>query len=670
MIGKAQQRRAPRVDAELEEFRNLMTVPDKFEEGFTWGSLVAALFVAILLVPGAMYMQLMAGTGVGPAAQWVTVILFLEVARRAHRTLPRPQVFVLYNMAAAVMAEPFSGMLYNPFFVRSRAAIGMGVAEALPSWVAPNDPDILAQRNFFMRAWMPAIALVIFQKVLGRLNSTVLSYGFFRLASDIERLPFPMAPIGAQGVLALVEQQTEEGAHGKSQAGNWRWRVFSVGGSIGLVFGALYMGLPAISGALLGEPIVLLPIPFVDFTQKTGSFLPAVATGLTLDLGQFIVGMVLPFWAMLGSAAGWTLTAIGSPLLYRAGILTSWELGDETVATLFKNNVDFFFSFSIGICLALAIVGLAQVYRGISRHVREARRAAADAPPAGPPPGRGDFPAWMIIAVYAFTSLIYISVSGYLVNWHRGVMIVLLFFAYLYTPLISYVTARLEGMVGQVVDIPFVREASFILSGYRGGVSVWFLPLPLSNFGQGTVFWRKTELTGTKFTSIWKTELILVPIVLVASIFFAQFIWSLGPIPGPDYPFAERMWEFNAANQCIIYSSTLGRFSTFEQAFRPIYIACGTAIGLLLFSVTSLLAAPAMLSYGLVRGLNQTMPHVVLMQFAGALLGRFYFRRRFGKQWRQYIPVVGAGFSCGMGLITIFAVGINFLSKSVIKIPF
>jgi hypothetical protein len=32
--------------------------------------------------------------------------------------------------------------------------------------------------------------------------------------------------------------------------------------------------------------------------------------------------------------------------------------------------------------------------------------------------------------------------------------------------------------------------------------------------------------------------------------------------------------------------------------------------------------------------------------------------------------VVAAGFSCGMGLITVFAVGANFLSKAVIKIPF
>lgn len=668
-----------KLDKELEEYRNQMTVPSTFEEGFTWTSLIAALFVAMLMVPGAMYMQLMAGVGIGAAAQWVTVILFLEVARRAHKIMPRAEVFVLFYMAAAVMVDPFSGMIYNQFFAQSRAAMGMGVAQELPRWFAPNDPDILAQRNFFSAAWLPALGLVIFQVLFGRLNSTVLSYGLFRVASDIEKLPFPMAPIGAQGVMSLVEQQTEEGSRGKSFTGNWRWRVFSIGGAIGLAFGAVYMGLPAVSSALLGKPIVILPIPFSDWTPNTARFLPAVATGISLDLGNVIIGMVLPYYSMLGSILGWLATAVFNPLLYHLGVLANWEIGDDTIRTQFKNNMDFYFSFGVGLSLSLAITGIWQVVRGLREQKQAKLQNVNDAIILNAPDGqqasssasrRGDIPPKVIIGIYLITSLCYVLLSGWLVNWHRGVMAVLLFFAYLYTPLISYVTARLEGMAGQAVEIPFVREAAFILSGYTGGVKVWFLPLPLADYGRRTVFWRQTELTGTKFWSIWKTELILVPIVLMASILFAQFIWSLGPIPGPEYPFAERMWELNAANQCIVYSSTLGRYSMFEQAFRPLYLAIGTGVGLGMFTLLGALAAPTMLFYGLVRGMNQALPHMLIMQFIGALLGRYYFSKKFGKQWRQYVPVIAAGFSCGMGLITIFAVGANFLSKAVIKIPF
>ena len=75
--------------------------------------------------------MLVAGFGIGPAAQWVTVILFIEVARRAHKTLRRPELFVLFYMAGAVMHTPFAGLFWRQFYVQSNAAHGAGVAPLL-----------------------------------------------------------------------------------------------------------------------------------------------------------------------------------------------------------------------------------------------------------------------------------------------------------------------------------------------------------------------------------------------------------------------------------------------------------------------------------------------------------------------------------------------------------
>ena len=235
------QRRQQKLDKELEQYRSLMEVPDTFEDGFSWTSLAGAIFIALLMVPGAMYMQLLAGMGVGPAAQWVTVILFIEVARRAHQKLRRPEIFILFYMAGALMAAGQIGqgpvrLLYQQFFAQSKAASGLGIADKLPVWFAPNDPEVLAQRDFFDPIWYPALFLLIFQTVVGQINTTILGYGLFRLASDIEKLPFPMAPIGAQGLMALAEQQTEEGPKKDVKEG-WRWRIFSIGAVIGLAFG-------------------------------------------------------------------------------------------------------------------------------------------------------------------------------------------------------------------------------------------------------------------------------------------------------------------------------------------------------------------------------------------------------------------------------------------------
>lgn len=659
---------AAKIDKELEEFRQVMEVPSTFEDGFNWTSLLGAIFIALLMVPGAIYMGLLAGIdSIGSASQWVTVILFIEVAKRAQKTLKKPEIFVLFFMAGAAMGMPFNGLLWNQFFVRSDAAIANGIADQLPAWFAPPaSSESYADRTFFHVDWLPVIGMVIFGTFFGQLASMVLGYGLFRVASDVEKLPFPMAPIGAQGIMALAEDADEKTI--KTAEDKWRWRVFSIGGAIGLGFGTLYLLLPTLSGALTGTPIQIFQIPFSDFTPRTGEYLKAVATGMSWDLGNLIFGMVLPFFAMVGSVIGLIATTIMNPLLEAGGILKSWTAGDNTITTLYKNNIDFYFSFQIGIAMAVAIGGVTQVVRAFRNREKPAASGGRAAPTALPE-GRGDIKTWFVVLVYFFVTITYIIVSGWLIDWHPGVMAVLFFLGFVYTPLISYVTARLEGMVGQVVEVPFIREATLIMSGYQG-VAVWFLPIPIANYGQMCVFYKQCELTGTRFSSIWKTQVALFPIILISSIFFMNFIWSLNDVPSAVYPFAEEMWKLHAENACIMFTATLGEFSIFEEAFNWLYIVIGTTFGGLLFGIMSIIGAPVMLTYGVVRGLGQTTPHSVIPQFIGALIGRYYFQKRLGLKWRQYIPVVSAGFACGMGLITTIGVGITFLSKAALPLPF
>jgi len=650
-----------KVDREIEEYRQLMQPPSKFEDGFSLSSILGALFIGVLMVPGSMYMNLLAGFGVGPAARWVTIILFIEVAKRAHRSLSNAQIFTFFYIAGAVMAMPFESLLYQQFFVQSATVVGHGMAEMIPPWFAPNDPDVLAQRNLFHVAWLPVLGMTLFQFAISRLDNMVLGYGLFKVASDIERLPFPMAPVGAQGVLALAEDLDQKGR----QTNSWRWRMFSIGGAIGLVFGFLYLGIPTLSDALFGRTIQIFPIPFADWTGRTQDVLPAVATGISFEMGGLILGMVLPFYAMVGAFAGLVLTVVMNPLLYRGGLLPTWMPGDGTVETLFKNQVDFYFSFGLGVSLAIAVIGIYSTVQSL-RRMREHR---GDPQGVMTPPGRGDIPTHIVLWVYLASTVLYIVVCGWLIDWHAGVMVVLVIYGFLYTPFISFVTARLEGIVGQALTIPLAREAGLILSGYKG-IAVWFLPLPMNNYGVQTVFYREAELTGTKFTSIWKSELFLVPMIVVISIFFAQFIWSMGEIPSSSYPYTEKMWELQAKNQVLLYSSTADGYSQFREAFKPGLVATGLGSGLGLYGLLSVLGAPTMLLYGAVQGLNQTMPHTVLPMFLGAMLGRFVFERRIGKEWRKLTPVISAGYFCGFGLISLFCIGVKFLTRSVSELPY
>jgi hypothetical protein len=614
-------------------------------------------------MPGSIYMGLLAGGGVGQAANWVTMILFIEVAKRAHKSMNRAEMFILFYMAATVVTSPFGGLLWNQYFVHSKAVIGQGMADQFPRWFAPTDPVVLASRNFFQVAWLPAIGLVLFQLIISRIDNNILGYGLFKLTSDIERLPFPMAPVGAQGIMALAEDLDES----TGKKAGWRWRVFSIGGAIGMVFGFLYLGLPTVTMAFFHRSIQMFPIPFADWTGRTYKILPAVATGLSFDLGALIIGTVLPFWAMVGSFAGLLITVVVNPLLYHAHVLHSWLPGDSTVETTFKNSLDFYFSYGLGISLSIAVIGLLTTWRGY----RESRRRKNEGQKiVVVPKDRGDIPFPIVGLAYLISVTLYIVVCGYLIDWHKGVMIVLVLLAFIYTPIISYVTARLEGTVGQALAIPFVREAAIILSGYKG-LAVWFLPFPISDYGVHTVFYRQAELTGTKFTSKWKAEALLVPFIIICSITFAQLIWSMDPIPSSAYPFADTMWPLKAKNDVLMFSSTSGGYSQFREAFRPGLIGIGLASGLSLFGILTLLQAPTLLMYGLVQGLNQMLPHTLVLQFVGALLARFYFEKRMGfKKWREYAPVLCAGYFCGAGLTTMLCIGIMFLSKSIIKLPY
>jgi len=650
-------------DRELQEYRDLLKAPTHFEEGFDWKTIVGAIFIGFLMMPGSMYLQLVIGTGIGPAARWVTIILFAELAKRSYSDLKQQEIFLLYYMAGAALHTPFQGLLWNQYLVQSDAARMLGVTEFIPAWVAPPpESAALVERTLFHRDWLIPILLLIGTQIITRVDQFGLGYALYRITSDVEKLPFPMAPVAALGTMALAES-TEE------RERSWKWRVFSIGGVIGLVFGAVYVLLPALSGLVLMEPIRPIPIPWVELTVHTEDWLPAVATGIQLDLGLVFIGMVLPFWAVMGGLGGLIITLIANPVLYRHGILHRWHPGMRTVETVFANNFDFYLSFSIGLGLAIGLIGIWHVVRSFAGRGAGERGRLRDL--FRPPPGRGDINFWLSIGIYIVSTASYVLLCVWLVP--NFPVVFFLVYGFLYTPVISYITARMEGIAGQFVSLPLVREASFIAGakyfGYQG-IEIWYAPIPIHNYGSATVSFREIELTGTSIRGIIKSEIVVFPVVMIASLLFSQFIWRLAPIPSSAYPFAQELWHLQALNTLLMQTSTLEGNSLFFQALDWIYVGAGTALGVVTYYLLTLFGLPVMLVYGLVRGLGQSTPHGLLLEVIGALLGRYFFRRRFGAMWGQYSPVLLAGFSCGMGLMGMFAMGLTLILKSLARLPY
>lgn len=650
-------------DKELKEYRDLLKVPDSFEEGFDWKAIVGAVFIGFLMMPGSMYLQLVIGTGIGPAARWVTIILFAEIAKRSYTELKQQEIFLLYYMAGAAMASPFQGLLWNQYLVQSDAAKMLGLTDFIPTWVAPpSDSMSLIERTFFHRDWMIPILLLIGSQLIQRIDHFGLGYALYRITSDVEKLPFPMAPVGALGTMALAES-TEE------KQKSWKWRVFSIGGVIGLVFGGIYVLVPTVSGLLFTEPIRLIPIPWVELTRHTEGVLPAVATGIQLDIGLIFIGMVLPFWAVMGGLVGLLITIVANPVLYKQGILHRWHLGMGTVDTIFANNFDFYMSFGIGLGLSIAVVGIWSVVRSFSQNGLGQRGSFKDL--FQPPAGRGDFNFWIAIGIYVFSTLAYVGLCVWLVP--NFPWIFFLGYGFVYTPIISYITARMEGIAGQFVSLPLVREASFIAGakffGYQG-IEIWYAPIPIHNYGEATVHFRQIELTGTSIRGIIKAEIVVFPVVMVSSLLFSQFIWRLAPIPSSNYPYAQELWHLQALNTLLMQTSTLEGNSLFFQALKGSYVLSGLGFGLVTYVFLSILGLPVLLIYGVVRGLGQSTPHGFILEVVGALLGRFFFLKRYGTMWRQYAPVLLAGFSCGMGLTGMFSMGLTLILKSLGRLAY
>ncbi len=661
--------------AQPEEQERFEIMPENapFEPGFNMKTLWAALFVGFVMLPGAIYLGLVTGQSMAGGAEWVTLILFIEIAKRTFVRLRTQEIIILYWVAgglvlmggklgtgADLFGGPFGVLIWDQYLIQSPQADGL--AEHIPTWVVPpRGSEALLERSFLHAAWIKPIVILLVAVVLQRINALSLGYALFRITHDIERLPYPMAYVQAGGATALAETS--------SQKEGWRWHVFSTGTFIGAVWGLLYVVVPTLSSVFLTETVSVLPIPFIDFTVSMKSVLPAAVIGLATDLIHVLIGLVLPFWVVVGVfSSSIMVNLVANPLLYAGGILHTWEPGMSAIPTMIANSFDFWLSFSLGGAIVVALVGFTTAFWAL----RAAQRnAPTDQRRDGPSPERGDIRIVVALGIWAASTLAFVGMVYYLVPqfpwWITA------FFGFVWTPIYSYIGARMIGLTGspQGVSFPYLREASFYLSGYEGA-GIWFAPVPIFQWGYEAQTFKQLELTRTRFGSLIKMTALTLIVMFVCSFLFWSLIWKLGPIPSSAYPYVQKLWPFHATMQAFWAKSTLpgAGANLLTQIIRWDYIGIGLAFSLMLYGALHVLHAPMAIFYGFVAGLGQ-WPHFVILNFIGAILGRFYFQKRFGlARWQAYAPILLAGYSCGVGLIGMSSIAIALISKAVSQVVF
>jgi hypothetical protein len=644
-------------------------VAPKFENGFTLKTLLGAIFIALFMIPGGMYLGLVAGQGVGDAAEWVTIVLFAEVARRSYQPLKKQEIYILFYIASSlttvVNAErglaggPFANLIWNAYFRTSQAA--RPIINRIPDWAVPvaTSPGIVHRELWHVDWWRP-IMLLVATEICGRLSWMGLGYTLFRMTSDVEKLPFPYAPVAASGATALSEAGSE----------GWRWGMFSTGTVIGLGFGVLYIAVPVITGTLLGRSFEIFPIPFADFTQNVSDFAPAAIIGLSFSLGNLMMGFVLPYEIVLGSMVASIVGMIFiNPILFHMGMLPNYHKGADAILTKLTVDMDFWLSIGIGINLAIAFIGIALVvkaFKDIRKHQTEKKFSLAP-----PPPGRGDVAIWVAIAAWVGATTVLIGLSRWLVP--EFPLWIMVFFGFIWSPINSYISARMIGLTGRGVAFPYLKEASVVASGYRD-VDIWYAPIPLADHGGVAQRFREVELTGTKFTSILMAEAAMLPIVLIASFAFWSFFWNTSALPNTAFPFAQKFWPVQAQMQSVMQQINVprpnGDVGWFAKAIKPVYIAAGAAGGLVTYSLCVVFKVPLLFFYGFAGGLG-LYPANTIPQFIGAWFGRRHLAKKYGAEnWSKYAPVLLAGFSCGTGLVSLCSIAMALIAKAVAKLPY
>ena len=189
------------------------------------------------------------------------------------------------------------------------------------------------------------------------------------------------------------------------------------------------------------------------------------------------------------------------------------------------------------------VEGDSDVGKVLSAASKERRSAEDDGRVVGPSRERGDVRIVAALAIWAVSTLGFVLMVLYLVPDFPWWITAL--FGFVWTPIYSYIGTRMIGLTGspQGVTCPYLREASFYLSGYQGA-GIWFAPVPIFQWGYEAQIFKQLELTRTHFASIVKMTALTLAVMFVCSFLFWSLIWKLGPIPSRPIPSCRRCGPF------------------------------------------------------------------------------------------------------------------------------
>lgn len=255
----------------------------RFETGLTLRAGLAIFFASLFFMPISIYMQLVAGVVIGSIAVFVTAILFSELSIAAGSPLKKQELFIILQMCGIAATTTYMvELIYRGYMVSSPLSqafrIGNAVmSEMIPTWWAPRaGSESYLRRILFHLDWTIPTLLTVVYGGFTILTEFALLMVTSLLYIEIEKLPFPMAPMTVEMVTTLTERKP------------YRIGLFSECATIGMLIG-IVAHLPRMT---LG--IQIIPFPWVDFTGWTEQYIPGAIVGIASEPLSYILGMLVP----------------------------------------------------------------------------------------------------------------------------------------------------------------------------------------------------------------------------------------------------------------------------------------------------------------------------------------------------------------------------------------
>lgn len=600
--------------------------------------MLAIIYTALILQPAAIYLFLVTGNTFIGALLNTTVVLFAVVAQISGKPLTKQEIWVMLNSTSTALGmELIIALAFNYYLRNLPATAGYGLTNLLPTWFVPQLSGPL--RNLLNPLWILPIVVTFIGALLAKANDISLGYFFHNLYVQNENLPFPMATVQAEMSKSLTWEE------------KLKLRIFALSAIIASFY-AFILYFPTITAGLS-----LIPIPWIDMNGLVNLAFPGASFGIATDLVVFATGFILPLEVALGFFVGaFGVYFVGNYFLVRAGLFTQWTPGLPLTQTWQQSLLTFWLGPAIGFIIAASIIPSFRHPKFFLKTIRDLRKYA------GRVTGEGA-PFLLIMAFFLLGTLGSVLITLALVpTLPLSLIVVILLLTVGWSFVSSMITAYAFGITAYLPSIPYVKESSFVASGYSG-VGLWFAPLTISSGGASwCATFKVADLTSTRKWSLVTAHFVATFIAWGVGFFYLNAFLSISPIPSALFPVPT--WPIDAGR-------TLAFITTPSSLINVVSVGGGFLVAAILYGVTGLLHLPVSVIAIATGALSLPIsPPIATSTLIGWFIG-YMFQRRVGKEnWEMARPIVVAGIGAGEGIIIAIAAFIAIISKALVVSPF